>query len=165
MEGYGDIALPLALREAREHAGDSPVPHLALVTESGDIPSGLSIDTTWVVTTDSARARATLGPTWHSRIFVAGERHLDPRAIVSQLTSVGLSRVLCEGGPSIADAFFASDVVDDYCLTTSTVRGGDNSPLAPAVPRAMTCAHRLEGGSFVMERWAYAHKRESQYPL
>lgn len=46
---------------------------------------------------------------------------LDPRAIVAALHALGLERIVCEGGPSLATQFVESGLVDELCVTVSPV--------------------------------------------
>ena len=49
-----------------------------------------------------------------------------PAAILAALRTLGLPRIVCEGGPVLAGQFFAADLVDEFCLSTSpqVVLGG-----------------------------------------
>jgi riboflavin biosynthesis pyrimidine reductase len=51
---------------------------------------------------------------------------LAPTAILAALHTIGLSRIVCEGGPVLAGRLFAADLVDEFCLSTSpqVVLGG-----------------------------------------
>ncbi|MFW7415253.1 dihydrofolate reductase family protein [Demequina sp. SO4-18] len=150
-ERYGDIALPDALAATRTSLR-SRRPHLAIVTRSGILPPGLDPATTWVVTVSGSRAAALGGP-WASRVIEAGGTEISPRTVVRELHSRGLTRVLCEGGPTLATRMLSRGLVDEYCLTTVDVEGAASAKAVPEVPAAMKLAHRLEGGPFAMERW------------
>ncbi|MEX0913626.1 MAG: dihydrofolate reductase family protein, partial [Demequina sp.] len=133
-ERYGDLTLPEDLSATRTAGSSSPAPALALVTRSGEMPAGLSPERTWLITTADAPAASSHAP-WASRTMVAGATRLDLRLAVRQLHDRGLSRVLCEGGPTLATQMMSQGVVDDYCLTTSAVDGmGRDTP--PVPPRA-----------------------------
>lgn len=51
---------------------------------------------------------------------------LAPATILAELRTRGLPRIVCEGGPVLAGRFFAADLVDEFCLSTSpqVVLGG-----------------------------------------
>ncbi|HSP76584.1 MAG TPA: dihydrofolate reductase family protein [Cryobacterium sp.] len=51
---------------------------------------------------------------------------LAPATILAALHTLGLTRIVCEGGPVLAGQFFAADLVDEFCLSTSpqVVLGG-----------------------------------------
>ena len=44
---------------------------------------------------------------------------LVPEQILHALAERGLCRVVCEGGPRLASAFAASNLIDEYCVTVS----------------------------------------------
>jgi riboflavin biosynthesis pyrimidine reductase len=123
-ERYGDIRLRADLRAAR---GSEP-PHLAIVSRSGAMPEGLNPATTVMLTT------------------------LDAREIVAELHERGYSRLLCEGGPTLARVLVSAHLVTDYCLTTSPLDPGVG-PLVPPIPEGARLAHALSGNGYRMERW------------
>lgn len=146
-ERYGDIRLRADLLEAR---GGAPV-HLAVVTRSGVLPDGLTPATTWVLTTADAapEVRAQAGA---FRVLVVGDEAPDGETVVDALRASGFSRLLCEGGPSLAGRLVGAGVVNDYCLTTSPHPSGPG-PRVPAVPEHARLGASLEGGGFTMNRW------------
>lgn len=50
---------------------------------------------------------------------IAGARDLSPAAVIAALADRGLTRVVCEGGPSVASQFAAAGVVDEFCITVA----------------------------------------------
>lgn len=44
---------------------------------------------------------------------------ISPTGIIAALAARGLDRVVCEGGPTLASAFAAAGVVDEYCITVA----------------------------------------------
>ena len=44
---------------------------------------------------------------------------IPPASIVRALHDRGLTRIVCEGGPTLAGRLFAADLVDELCLSTS----------------------------------------------
>lgn len=150
-ERYGDIVLSKALAAARPGFGTRD-PDLAIVTRSGILPPGLTPARTWVITTAGSRA-VSLPEPWASRVIVAGVGDVAPRTIVRELGGRGLSRILCEGGPTIAARMLERGVVDEYCLTSSPIPGGANAPSIPEVPSTMRRALVLAAGDFTMERF------------
>lgn len=152
-ERYRSITLSEPLVRTRRLLGLRPGVDLAIVTQSGDIPPSLDPESTWIVTTDGSPASARLSAHWQQRIIYAGSASVEPQAMLSELALRGLTRVLCEGGPVLAAHLLKSEVVDDYCLTTSPLTGGQTAPKTPPVPDGFTAAHQLVGGGFTMRRW------------
>jgi len=155
-ERYGDITLSRELQLARSAHNDHELPALAIVTGSGTLPPNLNPETTWIITTAAAPAMTRMSAQWRSRLIIAGGDQLSPRTAMQQLEALGMSRVLCEGGPELANALLSRRVITDYCLTLSPLEGGPNAPAIPDVPDGFRREHRLEGGGFAMERWSGA---------
>jgi len=152
-EQYGDVRLRPELARARRGAFRNALPDLAIVTRSGDVPDDLDPERTWLVTTSSQPA-AELAEDWGERVIIAGEDQLDADELIAKLSRLGLGRVLCEGGPTLAKVLFEADVVDDYCLTTSPKLGSNDSPEVPLPPPGWRLVHTLTGAGFEMARWA-----------
>lgn len=152
-ERYGDITLPEPMQRARRLADRSPQVELAIVTRSGNLPPGLDPQHTWIITTTTSFVARKLGAAWRDRMIYAGADDISPRTLVRELNRRSMSRILCEGGPTLAAVLLERDLVDDYCLTTSPVVGGAKEPATPAVPKVLNLAHELEGGGFSIRRW------------
>ncbi len=142
-EHYTDIPLP-----AQAVAG----PDLAIVSHDGAIPAGLDPHRTWMVTTSQAPA-ALDPPLPADRVIIAGDDALEAEALIAAFAERGISKILCEGGPTLASWLLSANAVDDICLTRSAVPGGDDQPAIPHIPRCFALTHRLVGGAFTMERW------------
>lgn len=152
-ERYTDVRISEPLRAQREARGQAAQPQLAIVTWSGTLPPNLSSDRTWVIAPALSPAARGLDNAWAQRLLIAGEATLDPLVAVGALREAGMSRIVCEGGPHVAQWFLDADAVDEYCLTHSPLPGGADAALVPPVPAHLTLAHRVEGGGFAMERW------------
>ncbi|WP_062212499.1 dihydrofolate reductase family protein [Demequina oxidasica] len=152
-ERYDTIKLPDAMSAHRRGAGLSAQVQLAIVTRSGNLPHGLDPATTWIITTAGSPATHRLGPQWQSRLILAGADQASPRTMINELAARGLSRVLCEGGPSLAQELLKRSLVTDYCLTTSPKPGGASAAPTPPVPAGFALTHELVGGGFTIRRW------------
>jgi riboflavin biosynthesis pyrimidine reductase len=142
-ERYTDVPVP---------TGAAAGPDLAIVSRGGTIPEGLDPQRTWVVTTSQAPA-ASHPSLPADRVIIAGDEALDPQALIAAFAERGISKILCEGGPTLASWLLAVNAVDDICLTRSAVPGGGDQPAFPRIPTCFALTHRLEGGGFTMERW------------
>ncbi len=152
-ERYTDLTLPQALTDARVGTGLRPEIEVAVVTHGGILPSGLTPSRTWVITHAGAPAVSRLGPEWAPRIIVAGDEDVSLRTATRQLADHGLTRVLCEGGPTVASRLLQRGLVDDYCLTDSPATGGPQAPAVPDAPRGLVEGHTLAADGFTMRRW------------
>jgi diaminohydroxyphosphoribosylaminopyrimidine deaminase/5-amino-6-(5-phosphoribosylamino)uracil reductase len=111
-------------------------PTARVVAGARDIP-------TWIVTTVTAPVEAEKALTEHGvevMRVAAGEsgRVLLPEAL-ELLGTRGITRVFCEGGPELADALAAADLVDELVLVTGrSARGqGDLPALGPSLQDRM----------------------------
>ncbi len=118
-EDYGPVThegAAVAWRAA--HGRSAPTP-LVVVSRTGKIPPD---------------ARFLAGPTLFAvpaGVSVPGEvlSSPEPRELVAALHERGLTRVLCEGGPSLLTSLLAAGVVDELCLTTAPTVVGDGPHL------------------------------------
>lgn len=152
IEGYGNIRLGPELTAAREASGFSRLPDLALITRSGRVPDGLDPTRTWIFTTEAGHA-AVMGGPLASRVFTVGTEAVDATAIVATLWDAGRRRMLCEGGPAVAEMFIDANLVSDFCLTTSPHPSGPG-PVVPPVPASLRRELVLTGNGYTMERWS-----------
>lgn len=152
-ERYGAIAVPAAMADQRRNGGLGAQVQLAIVTRSGNLPLGLDPSSTWIITTAGSPASHRLDAKWEPRIIYAGSTQASPRTIVRELATRGMTRVLCEGGPTLANSLLERGLVEDYCLTTSPEPGGESAIQTPPVPDGFVLAHELIGGGFTMRRW------------
>lgn len=65
-----------------------------------------------------------------ARLIVCGRREVDVRRLISILSTEYQTRIiLCEGGPTLNDAFFRANLVDELCLTLCPrIVGGETAP-------------------------------------
>lgn len=139
-EGYASIGGSDARRAGRLRKRLAPVPRLAVVTASGDLPAdhpllGSREDPALVVTHAAAleqvRGRlAGRGYLGVVELVVAGEDQLDAEALRRWCSGHGLTRMLCEGGPTLAGLLVDQDAVDEVFVTVSpTLVGGSSARL------------------------------------
>lgn len=132
-EGYRALRAKPAYAELRTSRGQRPAPVLALVSRRLDLDPASELfhggdERTVVVTSGSsdARLRSTLAEV--AEVVVAGEESVDLASALGQLHARGLTRVLCEGGPSLLADLVASDLLDELCLTLSPRMVGGTAP-------------------------------------
>ncbi|EME17562.1 hypothetical protein G419_19414 [Rhodococcus triatomae BKS 15-14] len=163
-ENYGGAKPDAAARDRRIRRGQAPVPPIAVVTASArlDPESRLFTDTDIAPVVITGRAapadRVHALVAAGAEVVAVDDDAVPTTALMSTLAERGLSRVLCEGGPSLFGQLLRDDAVDELCLTTSPVlvAGGAgriaHSPSSS--PRPMRRAHVLadEDGT-ILTRW------------
>lgn len=145
-EDYGPVRhqpAAAAWRAAHGRTEDTP---LVVVSRTGDVP---------------ADARFLSGPTLFAvpeGVDVPGEvvSSPDPRELVAALHARGLTRLLCEGGPSLLTSLLAAGVVDELCLTTAPTAVGEGPRLLGRVPRADLALRSLvlDDPGVLLARWS-----------
>ncbi|HTY72073.1 MAG TPA: dihydrofolate reductase family protein [Actinomycetes bacterium] len=92
-----------------------------------------------------------------AEVVLAGEERVDLTAGLAALRARGMTRIVCEGGPSLLAGLLADGLVDELCTTTSPlVVGGDGSrmvrgPWLPTQPWRL--AQLLTDDGFLFARW------------
>lgn len=134
-EDYAAPTGDAARRAERTAAGLAPIPTLVVVSGRLDLPADhrvFSSPAARVVVVTHAEAptdrRAALSEV--AEVVTIGDHAVDLPALVGWCHEEGLDAVLCEGGPALAGAFAAADLVDELFVTVSpTLVGGHASRL------------------------------------
>jgi riboflavin biosynthesis pyrimidine reductase len=118
-ENYGPARLRV---ETRRRWGMRPELPIAVITRSLqlDINSRLFADNRPLVVTcgtSSGQRRAELAE--RADVIVCGDNDIDYAAVRHALGTRGLTRVLCEGGPTILARILAAGELDELCITLS----------------------------------------------
>ena len=121
-EGYARVEPDELDADLRSRLGLAPLPPIAVVTCSLDLPADLVAGppgsaSTLVVTCAAAPADRLAAVREHADVLVCGDETVDHRAVREELAGRGLRRILCEGGPTLAGAQAAAGVLDEVCLT------------------------------------------------
>lgn len=141
-EGYGRILGKPERRERRVDRGLSPEPLAAIISRSGEIPTGtplfaepearIVVFSSSELDLDSATAQIT-------------EVHLDPgemtltTALRRLRADFGVRLLLCEGGPTLFNAMLREQLVDELFLTLAPkLTGGGTEPGITAGPEFPT---------------------------
>lgn len=97
---------------------------LLRIDPSSRLVASADVQPTWIVCTEAAggglERRLRESGVEVIRVAEAGDRRVDPAAAFRALGARGLTRVLCEAGPALADALAAAGLVDDMVLITNT---------------------------------------------
>lgn len=120
-EGYRPLRVPVEWSARRAGEGRFASPHLAVVTRTGEVPTGLAIATD-----------VTLFRSEESDVDVP----LD--GLVETLAKLGWTRILCEGGPNLVRSLMARNLIDEACVTVTPSPTG---PQPSAATAAAAAAH------------------------
>lgn len=147
-EDYGPVRLQPAALAWRDSHGRSPEVPLVVVSRSGDLGSGRVLAGSVLVAGPAPEGVESLPS--------------DPEAMVAALHERGLTRLLCEGGPSLLTTLLAAGLVDELCLTTSPIVAGEGPHLVGGLPHPVD----LELASLVYDhpgvllgRWSVVRSR------
>ena len=85
--------------------------------------------------------------------MVAGDDDVDLSAAVAALHARGLTRLLCEGGPTLLTALLQAGLVDELCLTSTPLLVGTAPTLLTsslAAPAALELRTLVDGDDGVL---------------
>jgi 2,5-diamino-6-(ribosylamino)-4(3H)-pyrimidinone 5'-phosphate reductase len=133
---YASMGIPVAaLRAARLRRGQSEHPLRVIVSGRLTLSPALRllrnpISPILIVCSEKAPVRRQKLFARFGRVMVCGKREVDVRRLAAVLASeYGARTILCEGGPTLNDAFFRAKLVDELYLTLSPcVLGGVSAP-------------------------------------
>lgn len=152
-EDYGPIDpadLDPDLPEAR-------TPRLAIASRRLDVPDRLRTPGVLVVTTTTADPDAVASLRGDGvQVLQHGSDDIDWFDVLGDLHRQGLSRVLCEGGPSLHGRLVALDLVDEVCLTVASVltTGGPGITRDDEQrQRPYSLAHAVAEDGVLLTRW------------
>lgn len=165
IEGYRALRPKEAYAEARRDRGQRPAPVLAVVSSRLDLDPKSELfhggaDRTVVITHEASNARTRDRLAEVADVVLAGADQVDLGRAVDQLAERGLTRVLCEGGPSLLADLVAAERLDELCLTISPQLVGGPGRRILSTPlelyRQLRLAHLLEDNGVLLGRWTSA---------
>ena len=132
-------------------------PRVAVVSNGRGLPADHPLvaapEQLLLLTTAGGAAAAPAGV----EAVVVGEERVDVRRAVAALQERGLTRVLCEGGPTLNGALLEADLVDEICATTTALAVGGDAPRmvggSAELRRDLVLAHLLLGDGMLLARW------------
>jgi riboflavin-specific deaminase-like protein len=163
-EGYGPPKIRDAFTEGRRRRGQPPVPRLAIVTHTVNLPWDAALfgspeSRPYVVAPQNADAQRLEAAADVADVITAGSPRLDLSAALVQLGERGIRALLCEGGPTLNAALMEEGLVDELCLTISPTLVGAaagqrivGQPSLPS-PVGMRLATVLEEGGNLYLRY------------
>lgn len=138
LRDFADVVLVGAATARAENygpvqpAGNGARPaRMAVVSRSGNLPDSLLVDPAQrpiLVTSALAVSENALDRDDRWELLVAGEETVDVTGMVAELRQRGLSRILCEGGPTLLDELVIADLVDEICVTLAPKLAGSQLP-------------------------------------
>jgi riboflavin-specific deaminase-like protein len=148
-EGYGPPRSDATRAAARLAAGLAPAPQLLVVTARAELDPDAKlfrasrddgVPAPIVVTHEHAPTAAVEALREVAEVVTFGRDEVDLTGVLRWCRSRGWRRVLCEGGPALAGALLARDLLDEVLVTVApTLVAGDagrivtsRSPVAPA---------------------------------
>ncbi|MEV5170191.1 pyrimidine reductase family protein [Streptomyces flaveolus] len=164
-EGYRPARVRDEFAGAREAAGQTPVPAIAIVTASLELDFTLPLFTSPLVPTliltgaAAAPDRIAAAERAGAQVVIAGEgMGVEPARAVRALAGLGHTRLLTEGGPRLLGQLIAAEVLDELCLTVSpTLTAGNAQRIAGgpsvAVPHRFELVSLLEEDGFLFGRY------------
>ncbi len=161
-EGYGAMRLDDVAVAARIERGLAPQPAFAIVSARLDLDPSSTLFTEapvapLIITSASAARPAGVALSRAADVIVAGADSVDLPVALAALAERGLTRVHCEGGPSLFGSMLAADVIDELCLTVSPLltagsAGRITRGVIPAT-RGMSLAGVLQSDSTLLLRY------------
>jgi len=89
----------------------------------------------WIATTQAGARKLREASDGNIRLLVCGETdHLDWHGLMKQLHDLGISYLLCEGGPGLYGSMMRARLIDEKFLTISPQEIGAQPPAATAPP-------------------------------
>jgi riboflavin biosynthesis pyrimidine reductase len=133
-EDYGPSRLSPERAARRRERGDRRLPTVAVFTSTAQVnpaarlfrehPASDERPRPIVVTCEAAGAEQRKALAEVAEVLVAGDRHVELRTGLDQLAALGLTRQLCEGGPTLFSSFLNAGLVNELCLTIRTALAG-----------------------------------------
>lgn len=128
VERYGPVSLPPELQQLRAQRGQSPLPRLAIVTQSCLLDwrseAFLARPRPIVITPGNTDGRALAKAREAADVLTAGVGSVDLDAALKALAQQDMRHVLCEGGPTLNTSLAGAQLVDELCLTLSPQLAG-----------------------------------------
>jgi riboflavin-specific deaminase-like protein len=123
-EDYGPPVLAAETVATRVGRGQAPTPRLVIVSGRLELSPTARVFTDaehrpMIATHAGAPAERRAALTAVAQVEDFGEQSVELASVLTRLRSDGAQVVVCEGGPKLNTALFASDLVDELCLTVA----------------------------------------------
>lgn len=132
-ERYGAVRLDDAARQRRQARGQAEAIPVAVLTNRAALPpdhrlfsetatSGEARPLILTCAAAPSEARAALDAV--AEVVICGDDDIDDASALAALAERGLTRVLCEGGPTVVTRLLRAGLVDELCLTFAPLLAG-----------------------------------------
>jgi riboflavin biosynthesis pyrimidine reductase len=160
-EDYGPVRLSEIQQVQRHREGRTKPPPIAVISRTGELPTRLvsNPDQPPLLVTCAESPRHDAGGDQRCGVLVAGEGSVDVVRAVALLRSHGLSRILCEGGPTLLDELVTADAVDEICVTLAPKLvahqpvGLRRPPSPLPMPTMLRLEHALTYGDYMFLKY------------
>lgn len=162
-EDYGPPSGTAERRSDRRARGLAQRPRLVIVTGSLNLASDHRVfsdaeQRPVVVTHGRAPQDVAAALSEVADVLRVGDEEIDLARALDELGSLGLRRILCEGGPSLNGALLTADLVDEVFVTISPVAAGGGATRiirsdAPEVAHRFVVASLYEHDSELVVRY------------
>jgi riboflavin biosynthesis pyrimidine reductase len=169
-EGYSPIKPRPELVGRRIEAEQEPVPRVAIITKSGqlNVETPLfteSVEPPIIFVPESIDEQTRVRLSQAAEVVALGSDSVSLDRALKYLSSIGLKRVVCEGGPTLLGALAAEALVDEICLTITPLLSGGSygegetiprilgGPVLPRTPQRMRLVHVLEDSGTLFLRY------------
>lgn len=141
-ERYNPMKARPEYQEARAAAGLQPAPVVVIVSRSLDLPwqDPLFHESAQqpIVLTGSHDPSSSAVKRAQAYADVQQVPDLEARTIIGALHARGLSRIVCEGGPSLLTQMVAADLIDEYDITLAPILSGNGHGLVEGLLGGIT---------------------------
>jgi riboflavin biosynthesis pyrimidine reductase len=160
-EDYGPVRLTEIQQAQRHGEGRTKPPPIAVISGTGELPTRLVSNPDQpplLVTCAESPVHDVVGDQ-RCGVLVAGEGSVDVVRAIALLRSHGLSRILCEGGPTLLDELVTADAVDEICVTLAPKLvahqpvGLRRPPSQLPIPTMLRLEHALTYGDYVFLKY------------
>ncbi|GAB6286452.1 MAG: 2,5-diamino-6-(ribosylamino)-4(3H)-pyrimidinone 5'-phosphate reductase [Methanoregula sp.] len=122
------------LKELRRSSGMDEHPVRVVIDSTARIPPDASVLTKGsgkrvVAVSCRAKQEQIAQLRTHATVIVAGEKEVDLATVMDELGTMGISRVMVEGGGTLIAALFAAGLIDEvYTFVGNIIIGGKDAP-------------------------------------
>lgn len=132
-EDYGPPQPGNERQQERQRFGLAPTPQMAVVSATSQLEPDMRLFSSEsfrpiVAVSEHADQHRLQRLQPHADLIVCGNKRVDLPALVAELRTRGLGRILCEGGPQLNNSLLEAELVDEIFMTISALVVGGGAP-------------------------------------